>query len=67
MDTDTSRLWTPAEVGKPVNRSGSTAKRVALELRIEPLRTQFGARLFTQEQAARITAEIQRRAQEDRR
>ena len=66
MATDivTATVFEPAEIGRGVNRSAATVKRIAAEAGIEPLRTQRGARLFTSEQVARIKAEIERRARE---
>lgn len=60
----TATVFEPAEIGRGANRSAATAKRIAAELGIEPLRTQRGARLFTGEQAARIKEEITRRERE---
>jgi len=64
MNSETATVFEPAEIGRDANRSAATVKRVAAEAGIEPLRTQRGARLFTEEQAERIKAEIERRERE---
>lgn len=58
------KVFSPAEAGREVHRSASTVKRVAAELRIEPLLTVGGARLFTADQVSKIKTELQRREQE---
>lgn len=64
MSLDTGKVFGPAEAGREVGCSGSTVKRIAAELKIDPLLTQGGARLFTAEQVAKIKAERERRGKE---
>jgi hypothetical protein len=51
----------PSEVAEKANCHASTVKVVADELRMDLLRLSDGSRLFTESQAARIIAEIERR------
>jgi len=67
MSQCTAKVFSPAEAGREVRRSASTVKRVAAELRLDPLLTVGGARLFTAEQVEKIKIELQRREQEARR
>jgi hypothetical protein len=60
-------LYGPSDGGRAATCSAETFKRIAAELGIEPQRTPKGARLYDAEQVARVTAERERRAREDRR
>ena len=55
------RLLTAVDVARQSGSHPNTAKKVAEELRLVIIRTQSGCRLFTADQAAKITAEIERR------
>jgi hypothetical protein len=64
MSEGTAKVFSPAEAGRELRCSASTVKRLAADLRIDPLLTVSGARLFTVEHVARIKAERERRARE---
>jgi nitrous oxidase accessory protein NosD len=56
-----SQVFTVGEVGAVVNRSASSIRRLAGELKIEPQRTGAGIRIFNAEQVQKIANEVQRR------
>lgn len=62
MSQCAASVFSPAEAGRDLGCSASTVKRVAADLRIEPIRTIGGARLFTGEQVDKIRVERARRA-----
>ncbi|MCX6908163.1 MAG: DUF3853 family protein [Verrucomicrobia bacterium] len=64
MSQGMAKVFSPAEAGRELGCSASTVKRMAAELKIDPLLTQSGARLFTAEMLERIRAERERRARE---
>jgi hypothetical protein len=64
MSKDLNKLYTPAEAGRELECSGSTVKRLAADLRLDPILTMSGARLFTADQVERIRAERERRERE---
>jgi DNA-binding transcriptional regulator YhcF (GntR family) len=55
------RLLTAADVARQAACHPNTAKKIADELRLVIIRTQAGCRLFTPDQAAKITNEVERR------
>jgi DNA-binding transcriptional regulator YhcF (GntR family) len=54
-------LYTAADVARPARCHPNTVKKIAAELRMEIIRTPSGCRLFTNTQAERIRAELERR------
>lgn len=59
---------TAADIGRRVGRHPNTVKEIAAQLRIDLARTANGTRLFSEADAARVAAELQRREMErDRR
>lgn len=55
------RLLTAADVARPAGCHANTVKKVAEELHLVILRTASGCRLFTPQQAEKISAEVERR------
>ena len=64
MDTSAERLYSPADAGRECGCCGTTIKRLAAEIGIEPILTVSNERLFTKAHVDRIKAERQRRAAE---
>jgi hypothetical protein len=68
MDTKTEvtsgEFYTPCDVGRQVNRSAATIKRMADELRLPLKRTVGGVRIFNADQVQRLKDEIVRREME---
>ena len=62
--TATPTYLTPADIARRVGRHPNTIKEIAAQLRLEPARTARFARLFTEDDAAKIASEIQRRERE---
>jgi hypothetical protein len=62
--TPTPTYLTPADIARRVGRHPNTVKEVAAQLRLDPARTANGTRLFSEADAAKIAAEIQRRERE---
>jgi hypothetical protein len=58
------RYLTVVDIARRVHRHPNTVKDVASRLRLDLARTANGARLFTEEQAEKIAAEIERRRRE---
>lgn len=61
---DDGRLRTPLDVARQAGCHPNTARKVGDELRLPILRTQTGCRLYTPQQAEKITAEVERRRRE---
>jgi len=59
--TATPTFLTPADIARRVNRHPNTIKELAAQLHLDPARTASGTRLFSEADAAKIAAEIQRR------
>lgn len=55
------RLLTPLDVARLADCHPNTARKIGDELRLLILRTASGNRLYTVQQAAKITAEVERR------
>jgi hypothetical protein len=64
MSQSMSKVYGPSDAGRELNCSAATVKRIAADLRIDPLLTVTGARLFTADQVERIRVERTRRAKE---
>lgn len=64
MSQGMGKVFGPAEAGRKLGCSASTAKRMAAELKLDPLLTQSGAQLFTTKMVERIQRERERRARE---
>jgi hypothetical protein len=62
--TTTLRFLTVVDIARRVGRHPNTVKEIASQLRLDLARTASGARLFTEEQAAKLTAEVERRERE---
>lgn len=58
------RVYTPAEAGRDVGCSAATVRRLSDELRMEPVRTIGGERLFLAPQVERLRGEWLRRKKE---
>ena len=58
-------VYTVGEAGRVVNRSASTIRRLAIELKITPQRTAGMVRIFSAAQVRRIADELQRRELEN--
>ncbi len=67
MTAGTEKLYSPSEAGRAIGVSGSTVKRIASELKLSPLLTMSGARLFTADQVEQIRGERERRKRESER
>jgi len=64
MTTLTTTFLTPANIARRAKRHPNTIKQVAAQMHLKPARTARGDRLFTQCDAERIVAEIERRERE---
>lgn len=64
MVLNTDKVYGPAEAGRELDCSAATVKRVAVEIGVQPILTQSGARLFTAEHVEKIRGERERRARE---
>ncbi len=64
MTMSIDKVYSPAEAGRELNCSAATVKRIAVEIGVQPILTQSGARLFTGEQVERVRTERERRARE---
>jgi hypothetical protein len=62
--TSAPAFLTAADVARRVSRHPNTVKELAAQLRLELAHTANGTRLFSEADAAKIAAEIQRREQE---
>lgn len=63
-ETEQGGLMTAVDVGRLLNRSTSSVKRMAAELSLDVVRTPFGTRLFHAGHVEKLRAEIVRRARE---
>lgn len=64
LAANTRQVFTVGDAGRVVNRSASSIRRLAEELRIEPQRTASGVRIFNFEQVQKIAGELRRREME---
>ncbi len=58
------KLLRPCEIAEAGGVHPTTVKQIAEQLRMDVLRLTDGSRLFTEDQQAKILAEIERRRQE---
>ncbi len=62
--SESERVFTPAEAGREVGCSAATVRRLSDELKMEPVRTVGGERLFQVRQVERMKEEWLRRQKE---
>lgn len=59
--SEDERVFTPAEAGREVGCSAASVRRLSDELRIEPMRTVGGERLFVAQHVEQLKTEWRRR------